>query len=488
MFYPSLEEVKGLGKAYNKVPIGLEVYMDFKTPMGLLYEIKQVSDAYFLFESIEGGEKIARYTFLGSNPAKVFRCKEGVSTLEDKAGKVIIKEKPHAIIQKLLKAHHTPSIKGLPSFTGGAVGYFGYESVQYVQPIKFTNTDHLEVPDILLMFFDELIAFDHVKQKIFLIAHVDTTKRDIEEAYQEAVAKIEALYAISFKQNPMPQAPPIEPIVCKPLLAKEEHIRRVEKIKEYIKQGDIFQAVLSQRFAFTMKEDLFHVYRVLRCVNPSPYMYMMKCKDIEIAGASPETLVKVVKGKVTSMPIAGTKRRGKDEEEDKALEKVLLEDEKERAEHNMLVDLARNDVGMVSAFDTVKVKDYMYIKRFSHVMHIASEVEGILREDLDAIDALKYILPAGTLSGAPKLRAMEIIEELEDTRRGVYGGAIGYMGYDGSLDTCIAIRTIVKKGDKGYIQTGGGIVLDSKGEEEYEETYNKARALFEAIEKVREMR
>jgi anthranilate synthase component 1 len=492
MVYPSLEEVKELAKSYNKIPLGLEVYMDIKTPIALLAQIRKESSAYFLFESIEGEDKNARYSFIGFNPKRVFSCKNGECTLEEN-GKEVFRKKsdPYVLLKDMMAKEKSPVMKELPPFNGGAVGYFAYETSQYVHPISFTNQKAMDLPDILLLFFDEVIAFDRYEEKIVLIAHINTeegSKKPLDVVYEKAKQKIENLYEKIKAPSALTEMPYEEPLVAKPLIAKEEHIRRVERIKEYIRAGDIFQAVLSQRFAFQMKEDLFGVYRVLRKLNPSPYMYMIRYNDLEIAGASPELLVKVTDGTITNMPIAGTRKRGKTKEEDLALEQELLADEKELAEHNMLVDLGRNDVGSVSEFNSVVVKEYMKMKRFSHVMHITSQVEGTIKKDLSPLDALKYILPAGTLSGAPKLRAMEIIEELEDTRRGVYGGAIGYIGYDGNLDTCIAIRTIVKHRQDAFIQAGGGIVLDSNGEDEYEETCNKAGALFEAIKKVGEIR
>lgn len=493
MFYPSLEEVGVLAKTYNKIPITLEVYMDFHTPIGLLNLIREKCKEYFLLESIEGGEKWARYTFLGFNPKAIFYAKDGKTFYKTNDGIEELMGNPLKVLKEILKNYKSPKDKKLPPLTGGAVGYFGYETVKYVEDITLSNEDPLMAQDMKLMFFDEMIAFDHLKQKITLISNINIgdkegmTFKDIEKAYEGAKNKLIELHQFINQPVRGHTVSCEEEVAFKSNMTKEAFIENVLKAKAYIENGDIFQVVLSQIFKTKLKCELFDVYRVLRTINPSPYMYFMKFEDIEVAGASPETLVKVQDGRVITQPIAGTRRRGKSDEEDIKIEADLLRDKKELAEHNMLVDLARNDVGKISEFNSVKVSDYMAFKRLSHVIHLTTNVEGKLKEGFDSIDAVRELLPAGTLSGAPKVRAMEIIEELEYEKRGVYGGAIGYVGYDGNLDTCIAIRTVVKKEDTAYVQAGAGIVLDSDPESEYQETITKASAIFDAVKKVREI-
>ena len=487
MFYPSLEEVKVLSRSYNKLPISLEMYMDFQTPMGVLSRIKEVYDRYFLLESIEGNEKSARYTFIGFNPYASFYVKHGKTCYATREKVKQLHKNPLEALKELMNEYSSPKHLNLPPFTGGAVGYFGYDTVKYVEHLELTNEDELDTDDIKLMFFDELITFDHLKQKIILIVNIDGTNQDIERGYEQAKARLKEL--VNFVKHPCQKVDVNfdDEVKFTSNMTKEAFITKVKKAKTYIADGDIFQVVPSQVFKAKIESNLFDVYRVLRTLNPSPYMYLMQFEDLQLAGASPETLVKVEDNIVTTQPIAGTRPRGKTEEEDTKLCIELLQDAKELAEHNMLVDLARNDIGRLSKFNTVKVTDYMSLKKLSHVTHITSSVSGELEDGLTAIDVIKAILPAGTLSGAPKIRAMEIIEELETHKRGIYGGAIGYIGYDGNLDTCIAIRTIVKKDGVAYVQSGCGVVLDSNPETEYEETLNKASALFEAMKKVRDI-
>lgn len=487
MLSKCLEEVKKLAKSYNKIPVSLEMYMDFQTPIAILSRIKERYDRYFLLESIEGGEKIARYTFIGFNPHASFYVKEGCSFFATREELKRLEGNPLERLKEIMSQYKAPKDLSLPPLTGGAVGYFGYESVRYVEDIPFQNKDELHAADMKLMFFNEMIAFDHFKQKLFLIANIEGDALDLEEAYKETEERLLEIANLISKPVKRRKVQFDEEIAFESNTTKEAFMTRVEKAKEYITNGDIFQVVLSQIFKARITSNLFDVYRVLRTVNPSPYMYLMQFDDLQLAGASPETLVKVQNGTVTTMPIAGTRPRGKTEEEDAILDRELLSDPKELAEHNMLVDLARNDIGKISNFNSVAVEDYMMLKKFSHVTHITSTVHGQLREELTSIDAIRSILPAGTLSGAPKVRAMEIIEELEDEKRGIYGGGIGYIGFDGNLDTCIAIRTVVKKDGIAYVQAGGGIVLDSDPELEYEESINKATALFVAMKKVREI-
>ncbi|PHV70223.1 anthranilate synthase component I [Sporanaerobium hydrogeniformans] len=487
MLSKSLEEVKKLRESYNKIPVSLEMYMDFQTPIAVLSCIKERYDRYFLLESIQGGEKIARYTFIGFNPHASFYVKEGCSFFATREELKRLEGNPLDRLKEIMSQYKAPKDASLPPLTGGAIGYFGYEAVRYMENIPFQNKNELQVADIKLMFFNQIIAFDHLNQKLFLIANIDGEALDLEEAYKEAEERLLELANLIGKPIKRRKVQFDEELIFKSNTTKEAFMARVEKAKEYIANGDIFQVVLSQIFKAKMTSNLFDVYRVLRTVNPSPYMYLMQFDDLQLAGASPETLVKVQNGMVTTMPIAGTRPRGKTKEEDLLLDKELLSDPKELAEHTMLVDLARNDIGKISDFKSVLVEGYRVLKKFSHVTHITSTVNGRLKKELTSIDAIQAILPAGTLSGAPKVRAMEIIEELEEERRGIYGGGIGYIGFDGNLDTCIAIRTVVKKDGIAYVQAGGGIVLDSNPELEYEESVNKATALFVAMKKVREI-
>lgn len=487
MFKPSLEEVKKLAKDYNRIPVSLEMYMDFQTPIAVLSRIKDEYDRYFLLESIEGDEKLARYTFIGANPKASFYVKDGKSFFCTREEVKRIEGNPIQVLKELMAVYQSPKFKDLPPLTGGAVGYFGYDMVKYSEKIQMASPSELDAADIKLMFFDDMIAFDHIKQKIFLITNIDGDAEDLEETYDEAKAHLKELMEFISRPTKRRVVHFEEDVHFESNTTKEEFKAMVEKAKAYIKNGDIFQMVPSQIFKAKLSSNLFDVYRVLRTLNPSPYMYLMQFDDLQLAGASPETLVKVQDGIITSMPIAGTHPRGKTEEEDKKLDEALLNDPKELAEHNMLVDLARNDIGKVSEIDSVVVKEYQVLRRFSHVTHITSTVQGKLKKDLNSVDALCSILPAGTLSGAPKIRAMEIIEELEKEKRGIYGGGIGYIGYDGNMDTCIAIRTVIKKEGIAYVQAGGGVVLDSESEKEYQESVNKASALLESMKRVREI-
>lgn len=485
-FKPSFEEVRQLAKKYNKIPVSVEIYMDFQTPIAILSKIKEMYDCYFLLESIEGEEKNARYTFIGGNPIGHFLVKDGKNFFTTREYVKQLEGSPLDVLKELMANYKSPKLKDIPPFTGGAVGYFTYDTVRYVEKIPKLNKDGLGEADIKLMFFDDVIAFDHLKKKIFIITNVDSKVGDLREVYEEAKKHLKELMEL-ISQPTKPHRVQFEEVHFENAITKETFIEKVEKAKEYIANGDIFQVVLSQSFRTKFTSNLFDMYRVLRTINPSPYMYLMQFDDLQLAGASPEALVKVKDRVVTTMPIAGTHPRGKTEEEDRRLDNELLNNPKELAEHNMLVDLARNDIGKISEIDTVEVTEYKILRRFSHVTHITSKVRGKLKEGLSSIDAIWAILPAGTLSGAPKVRAMEIIEELEEERRGIYGGAIGYIGYDGNLDTCIAIRTIVKKDGVAYVQAGGGIVLDSNPELEYQESINKAAALMEAMKKVSEI-
>lgn len=487
MFKPTLEEVKSLMQHYNKIPISLEMYMDFHTPIAVVNALKEKSDRYFLLESIEGDEKMARYTFIGANPSASFYIRRGISFYATREAVKRLEGNPLDALKELMANYKAPHTLDLPPFTGGAVGYFGYDMIRYVEKLPDENKDELEIPDVKLMFFDEVIAFDHARQKIFLITNLDGKAKDIEEGYEEAKNRLKDLMHIINQPTKRRVVHFDEEVHFESTISKKTFMEKVEKAKNYIRNGDAFQVVLSQRFKAKLENNLLDIYRVLRTINPSPYMYLMQFDDLQVAGASPEKLVSLQDGLITTRPIAGTHPRGKTQEEDQLLDEALLNNEKELSEHNMLVDLGRNDIGKLSEIDSVKVTDYKVLQRFSHVTHITSTVTGKLKEGFSSVDVIRSVLPAGTLSGAPKVRAMEIIDELEEERRDIYGGGIGYMGYDGNMDTCIAIRTVVKKEGMAYVQAGGGIVLDSDPACEYQESVNKASALFEAVKKVGEI-
>lgn len=485
MITPSSLEIEALAKEYSIIPICKEIYADIITPITLLRKICEISQRYYLLESVEGGEKWGRYSFLGFNPIVHVTCKDHVVTIEDLKNdkKVIQTKKPFEVIRELLREYKSPKREDMPPFTGGLVGYFSYDMIGYAEPVL--KLESSEFNDLDLMLFDKVIAYDHLKQKISIVVNMKTDH--ILENYGKAVSDIEMLHRfitepVTFKKPHTAIKPSFE---CN--VTKDEYCKMVERTKEYIINGDIFQAVISRRFETSYQDDLLNAYRVLRTTNPSPYMVFMQNDDVQLISTSPETLVRLKDNKLTTFPIAGSRPRGKDKIEDDALEKELLEDEKELSEHNMLVDLGRNDIGKISEFGGVAVTDYMSIQRYSRIMHITSEVVGVKRSDKDALDAIEAILPAGTLSGAPKIRACEIIEEQEKSPRGIYGGAIGYIDFTGNMDTCIAIRMAVKKNNRVYVQAGAGIVADSIPEKEYEESENKAKAVIEAIMKASEV-
>lgn len=483
MMIPSCKEIETLAKEYSIIPICKEIYADVITPITLLRKLSQISDRYFLLESIEGGEKWGRYSFLGFNPIVHITCKDKLVKVDDKGQQEFITEIPFDILRGLLEQYKAPKLPGMPPLTGGLVGYFGYGMIGYAEPVL--NLKSSEFHDFDLMLFDKVIAYDHLKQKISIVVNMRTD--NIMENYGKAVSELEKLAGfitetVPYIQNSNTQKPCF---TCN--VSKEEYCRMVRKTKEYIVNGDIFQAVISRRFEAEYKDHLLNAYRVLRTTNPSPYMVFLQNRELQLISTSPETLVRLKDGKLSTFPIAGSRPRGTVKDEDDSFAKELLSDEKELSEHNMLVDLARNDIGKISEYGSVKVTDYMRLQKYSKIMHITSEVEGTLCRGLDALDAIESILPAGTLSGAPKIRACEIIEELEKAPRGIYGGAIGYLDFTGNMDTCIAIRMAVKKNDRVYIQAGGGIVADSIPEMEYEESANKARAVIEAIENAAEV-
>ena len=477
MIIPTYEQAKQYEKDYTYIPVCREILADDVTPILMLRKLAALDGQYFLLESVEGGN-LGRYSFLGYHPKLSVSCKNGVVKVKENGMVRILPGKPKEALQSLLEQYRSPQIEGLPTFTGGLVGYFAYETIQYAEPkLHIKQSD---VNDFELMMFDKLLAFDQVMHKLCIIVNARTA--DGEAGYNKAVEEIDAFIETLRITEPIPYEKPQKALEFTCNLSKEEYCSMVEKTKHYIKEGDIFQGVISRRFEADYEGSLLNAYRVLRTTNPSPYMYYMQIKDMQIAGTSPETMVKLTNGRLMTFPVAGTRQRGKSIEEDQALEKELLADEKECAEHNMLVDLARNDLGRIAEYGSVKVADYMAIHRFSKVMHIASTVVGELAKGKTCADTIEALLPAGTLSGAPKFRACEIIDELEPEARGVYGGAIGYMDFSGNLDVCIAIRTAVKKGRKVYVQAGAGIVADSIPENEYQECINKAAAVVKALE------
>lgn len=490
MFSPSLEEVKKIAenKEYKRIPISYELFSDIATPIEVLRILKNISKHVYMLESVEDSQKWGRYTFLGFNPLLEFTCQNGVVNIKgDKDfnelndDEVVIEtNNPGDIIKDLVRKNKSPKLKDLPPFTGGFVGYFAYDYIKYAEPslnLDAENQDQFK--DIDLMLFDKVIAFDNFKQKIVLINNIKTD--DLENNYKKAcedLVEIADLIKNGEKSEIIPLKLKSE---FKPVFSREKYCDMVLKAKEYIREGDIFQVVLSNRIEADISGSLFDTYRVLRTTNPSPYMFYFASEDIEIAGASPETLVKLTDNKLYTFPLAGTRPRGKTEKEDLELEKELLADEKELAEHNMLVDLGRNDIGRIAEIGSVHVDKYLSVERFSHVMHIGSTVTGTLRSDLDSLSAIDSILPAGTLSGAPKIRACEIINELEDNKRGIYGGAIGYVDLSGNIDTCISIRIAFARNNKVFIRSGAGIVADSVPDSEFDESLNKAAAVINAL-------
>jgi anthranilate synthase component 1 len=480
---PSLDEVQALAAGADLVPVFRTILGDLETPLSAYLKIRPRAPHSFLFESVEGGEKVGRYSFLGVEPFLVFRSRGQRIRIEDlrEGTQREIEGDPIDVLRELLQTYQSAHVDGMPRFTGGAVGYVGYDAIRLIEDIPDTTTDDLGLDDIVLMFFDTLLAFDNVEHVIHVISNVHV-RDGVGEGYERATAKIAALEEALAGPLQASLVGGTSDCVVRSNTKKIDYLKKVERCRDYIVAGDIFQVVLSQRFETDITVDSSEIYRMLRTVNPSPYMFHVELGDCRLVGASPELLVRVEDGKVQVRPIAGTRWRGHTDAEDRRLGEELLADEKECAEHIMLVDLGRNDVGRVSSFDTVRVTEQMMVERYSHVMHIVSNVEGQLKEDVDALDALFACYPAGTVSGAPKIRAMEIIDELEPTRRGPYGGAVGYIDFSGNMDTCIAIRTMVLKNDKAYVQAGGGIVYDSEPEYEFIETENKARAQFRAVE------
>lgn len=484
MTKPTQEQVEKLAEGYDIVPIQEEIFADLVTPIQLLRKLAASKKNYYLLESIEGGEKWGRYSFLGYDPILRVSCKEQEVRIQKKQETQVVKTSDSLqVIRDILKSYRAPKVEGMPPFAGGFVGYFAYAMMAHTEP-KLT-IQRGEFEDYDLMLFDKVIAYDHLKQKIILVVNV-RTEGDLAQNYAKAKADIKGMISLIRDHTPQKEEPIYDNVHFRCNVTKEEYAQIVEKTRDYIFDGDIFQAVLSRCFVSEYEGSLINPYRVLRTTNPSPYMVYMNLEDVEIMSTSPETLVRLQDGRLVTFPVAGSRPRGKDETEDEALVKDLMSDAKELSEHNMLVDLGRNDLGRISKFGSVEVTKYQMIHKYSKIMHICSQVEGDIRPDRDALDAIQSVLPAGTLSGAPKIRACEIIDELEPEPRGIYGGALGYIDFSGNLDTCIAIRMAVKKNNKVYVQAGGGIVADSKADMEYEESANKAKAVMLAIENAKE--
>ena len=489
MYYPPYEIFKEKAKEGNLIPVYREILADLETPVSAFLKIDEGEYSYLL-ESVEGGEKWARYCFLGSKPSVVFKSK-GDKIYVTRNG-VVKEEKvdgnPLNSIKKLMSDYKPVKVEGLPRFFGGAVGYIGYDMVRFFESLPHEAVDDLNIPDSVFVITDTILIFDNIGQKIKVVSNAHIKDGDVERAYGEAIGRIDAIIdrlkkSVTSHQSPVTSKELLNPNPeFRTNVSKEVFKESVQKCKKYIKDGDIFQVVLSQRLETDFQSDPFDIYRALRTINPSPYMYFFKLGDIKIVGSSPEVLVRVEDEMVEVRPIAGTRPRGTTDEEDKRLARELLSDEKERAEHIMLIDLGRNDIGRVSKKGSVEVNELMVIEKYSHVMHIVSNVKGRLENGIDCYDVLKATFPAGTVSGAPKIRAMEIIEELEPTRRGIYAGSVGYFSFSGNMDMAITIRTLLIKGNTAYLGIGAGIVADSEPEREFEETMNKGKALIKAIE------
>ncbi len=478
-FLPAFAEVKEIAQSgkYKVLPVSCEILSDICTPIEAMRILKNVSTHCYMLESAQQDEKWGRYTFMGFEPKMEITCING----EMCAGGIKMNtENPSDFLRQILAGYKSPKFEYLPSFTGGLVGYFSYDYLAYSEPaVKIDVEDNEAFKDVDLMLFDKVIAFDNFKQKIILMVNIYL--EDAEIQYNKAVMKLKQL--ADLLKNGKKQKEENSRLLGEvlPLFDKDKYCEMVEKAKHYIKEGDIFQIVLSNRLSAPFEGSLLNTYRMLRTINPSPYMFYFSGTDVEVAGASPETLVKLENGILHTFPLAGTRPRGKTDKEDKKLEAELLKDEKELSEHNMLVDLGRNDLGKISKFGSVQVEKLHSIEKYSHVMHIGSTVRGEIREEYDAINAIEAVLPAGTLSGAPKIRACQLIAELEDNKRGIYGGAIGYIDFSGNMDTCIAIRIAYKKNGKVFIRSGAGIVADSDPEKEYKECINKAKAVVHAL-------
>ncbi len=464
----------------------MRVNADLETPVSAFLRLAQGEERCFLLESVEGGERVGRYTFIGVRPFRTVTARGRELRIEENGNEELREGDLFSILQAMLDGHRPAQLPNLPPFTAGAVGFFAYDAVRLIERLPASAPDELGVPDASFLFFDEVLAFDHLRREMVLVVTADVRGRSPETAYEEAHGRLQGFAARLARPLPsLPSEASALPFAIHRRTEEQLYLQAVRRAKEYIAAGDVFQVVLSQRFDLEPGVDPFSIYRSLRIINPSPYMYFLKLGDTQIVGSSPEMLVRVTGDRLEYRPIAGTRPRGADEHADRLIAEELLKDEKERAEHVMLVDLGRNDVGRVSRFGSVQLKSMMHIERYSHVMHIVSDLEGRLRPGVGAVDALRACFPAGTLSGAPKVRAMEIIEELEPARRGIYGGAVFYADYSGNLDSCIAIRTLLLQNGRGSVQAGAGVVADSVPEREAEECWNKASAVFRAVERAR---
>ncbi len=491
MITPDYKEFSRLAAGSTLVPVAKTIAADLLTPVAAFLSVAIDEPNAFLLESVEGGEKIGRYTFIGIRPYMIVSSSGDRVEITRGGRTQRFQGNVFATLKKLFSEHKPAVVPGLPPFTAGAVGYFAYDIVRLLEPIPSIAKDDLHLPDCQMMFFDRVMAFDHVRQQIHIIATADVRSEPTAAAYKKAVRRIEELekqLAAGIPKKSLRRKKPSRgELKLKHTTSKSKFLKDVQRVKEFITAGDVFQTVLSQRLELEPGVEPLDIYRALRQVNPSPYMYFLRMGETSVIGSSPEMLVKVVGKKLNYRPIAGTRWRAHDEAEDRRLEEELLADEKERAEHVMLVDLGRNDLGRVSKYGSVLVKDLMFVERYSHVMHLVSALEGTLRADLSPLDAFTSCFPAGTLTGAPKVRAMQIIEELEPVRRGIYGGSVFYADFAGNLDSCIAIRTMVMQGKRAYVQAGAGIVADSVPLREHEECLNKAKALLKAVGLAREL-
>lgn len=484
--YPSIEQVKDLLKDYKTVPVFYELLVDSFTPVQLFNCLHESYENCFILESVDSKDQWGRYSYIGINPKVRYTLKDHTAVIKEQGKEPvsISTDDPISFFSDIIEQHKAPKFNGRPKLTGGLIGYFAYDMVRYFEKtLAEPPADDLNMPDADMHLFDELVAYDHLSNKAVIILNINASD-NLEEKYASCERRKDEIIGVlhSFQPKPVSISSDNVNINIRSNISKEDYLKNVERSKEYIRNGDIFQIVPSQRFEIDNPPDSFDVYRMLRSTNPSPYLYYFSSKEYSIAGASPEMLVSVNDRTVITRPIAGTIKRGETMEEDIRNGAALISNPKERAEHTMLVDLGRNDIGKVSEFGSVNVMDYMIVERYSKVMHLVSNVKGTLRKDKKPLDALMALLPAGTLSGAPKVRAMEIIDELETVRRGLYGGTVGYLAFDGSIDTCIAIRTVLFRNGKAYVQAGGGVVADSIPENEYEESVNKAKAVINAIE------
>ena len=481
MFFPNIDEYLEMSNNYNLIPVYTDLFVDMDTPISIFKKVCQGQYTYLL-ESVEGGENLARYSFIGLEPFVRYECRDGNGIITDKNGQCQVNGEPLRILNEIMNRYQAPKIDGLPRFYGGAVGYFGYDLIRYVEKLPEETVNDLNLPDCNFILTRLVLIFDHVKHRVKIVVNTEPGINPV-DAYNSAVNSISYIKKIINEPSAVNSnhsgVNTHSDFVSN--MTKEDFVAKVERAKEYIRAGDVFQVVLSQRLKMPLQGEPFDIYRNLRTINPAPYLYYLNFGGTVIIGSSPEMLIRVEDNYIQTCPIAGTRPRGLNKAEDAIFEKELLADEKEKAEHLMLVDLGRNDLGRVCNYGSIEVNGFMEVERYSHVMHLVTNVSGLLKPEYTCYDALKACFPAGTVSGAPKVRAMEIIEELEPTRRGVYAGVIGYFGFTGNMDTCITIRTILVHDGATYVQAGAGIVADSHPEREYDETINKAKALLETL-------